>query len=339
MRFTAWIIAIALAALAVTIGAAAPARAGEPVASTSYTTDIYGLLTVKTMVNGEGPYNFIIDTGATTSLIFQNLADRHQFQPSDRPPQVVFGLAAQGAFTAYDIGELRVGATGAAAGETAGETARGSVGLDNLASVILPDWAGDVKPQGILGLDFLTRYILVFNAVPGERAGRLDIYAPGDGPARSATRGWRRIKLTQQNFGIDVEHDLFTAAGLINDTYRMRFMIDLGASGSVINRAVFDGANRYRVTVRKSATRVENSITGVLERDPETALTVRAPHLRIGRNVWRRQVLTLFDAPIFAELGMQETPFGLFGADLVRERSFMLNLPGEEMRIARPQES
>lgn len=316
------VLAITAFLLSITASLGAAAAAGKPIASVPYVTDYYGWLTIKVRVNGEGPYDFIIDTGATNSLVFQNLADIHAFPPSGNPPQTVFGLASQGAFPTFDIGDLQVG-----------EAPIGGARLSELTSVVLPDWTVEKKPQGILGLDFLTRYIFVFNAAPNQNAGRLDIYDPQDGPNMRDMRGWKTIRLEQRNFGIDVDHDLYTAQGLLNSRFKVRFMVDLGASGTVVNWATITNEEGFRINLAATANRLRNRITGALDQDPTVARAVRVSRLKVGRQVWRRRVLTLHDAPIFEELGMKNTPFGLFGADLVRDRSFMLNLPGEEIRI------
>lgn len=320
MRTKPGIMIFAFTALFVFFSAPTPSLAAKPIASLPYFTDYYGWLTVKVQINGEGPYDFIIDTGATNSLVFQNLADIHDFQPSGNPPQTVLGLTTQGAFPTYVIGEM----------------ALGEARLENLSSVILPDWSVEQKPQGIIGLDFLTRYILVFNADGAGASGRLDIYDPQAGPNPADMRGWKRIRLEQRDFGVDVEHDLFTAVGRVNvNPKRIRFMIDLGASGTVINWASVreEAGGGLRLNQALPSRLRRSRITGALDQDASRAQAVIVSKLRIGRQNWRRQVVTLHDAPIFTELGMQDTPFGLFGADLVRDRSFMLNLPGNEIRL------
>lgn len=289
-----------------------PARADTPVTSLPYTIDYYGWLTVKVTVNGQGPYDFIIDTGATNSLVFQNLAEIHNFPMSAEPPHVVLGLAAQGAFAVYDIGELRVG----------------DAHLNDLASVILPDWTVQRKPQGILGLDFLSKYTLVFNA----DVGRLDLYDPEAGPQKKVTKSWRKIPLKQQHFGIDVEHDLYTVEGRINNNRRVQFMLDLGASGTVVNRAAIN-TDGVIININPSTSRLRNRITGALDQRFTEARAVRVNRLRVGRSLWRRHIITIHDAPIFTELGVGDKPFGLFGSDLVRDRSFMLDFVNGEMHV------
>lgn len=289
-----------------------PVRASAPVTSLPYTIDYNGWLTVKVTVNGQGPYDFIIDTGATNSLVFQNLADIQKFALSEEPPHTVLGLAAQGAFPTYDIGELRAG----------------EAKLNELVSVILPDWTVERKPQGILGLDFLSQYTLVFNV----NSGQLDLYDPEAGPKKETMRRWKRIPLKQQNFGIDVDHDLYTVEGRLNNYTKVQFMLDLGASGTVVNRAAVSVKN-VSIDVHVSSTRLRNRITGALDQRLKQASAVRVNRLRVGRALWRRPIITIHDAPIFTELGVADKAFGLFGSDLVRDRSFMLDFLNGEMRV------
>jgi predicted aspartyl protease len=65
--------------------AAPPAPAPAQPAGTSPETDRLGLvlpsLTVPVMINGQGPFQFAIDSGSTTTLVSDELADRLQLPP------------------------------------------------------------------------------------------------------------------------------------------------------------------------------------------------------------------------------------------------------------------
>lgn len=301
--------ALAALAFALLMNAAA---AAEPVASLPYAVDYNGWLTVKVRVNGEGPYDFIIDTGATQSLIFRNLADLHAYEPTGASPQTVLGMSAQGAFPPHYVGDL----------------ALGEAALEDLATVILPDWDVEEKPQGIIGLDFLTRYIAIFDA----SAGRLDLYDPAAPPPDDRTRRWKRTRLKPDNFGLDID-DLYTINGRVNNR-RVRFLVDLGASGTVLNRSAvaFLTGNDTRISIRPSGGAATGRITDALEQT-EIARSVYVDRIRVGGVYWYRRQLAIHDAAIFEELNVHTKPFGLFGADLIRDRSFKLDFPNGEMRI------
>ncbi len=292
---------------------ASPLRAAEPVTTVPYRIDYTGWLTVEVMVNGQGPYDFIIDTGATQSIAFQNLADQQDFIETGGELQTVLGLAAQGLFPPHLVGEITVGETG----------------IDGLITVILPDWQVEEKPAGILGLDFLRKYICVFDAEKGE----LRLYDHADPPTEDVKK-WRYAALKADNFGLETNY-LYTLEAKINSR-RVTFLLDLGASGTVINRNAVGSVIRtgFRVSIRPAGGDARDRITDALERS-EAATTMIADRFQVGRNYWYRQKLLIHNAPIFKELGVNTKPFGLLGADLLRDRSFMLNFQGGELRIGK----
>ena len=289
------------------------ASAAEPVTSLPYRVDYNGWLTVEVMVNGEGPHDFIIDSGATQSIVFQNLADQQDFLPTGGELQTVLGLAAQGAFPPHLVGEISVG----------------SVGIAGLITVILPDWQVEEKPAGILGLDFLRKYICVFDAENME----LRLYDHADPPTEE-TKKWKYAELKADNFGLELNY-LYTLQAKVNSR-RVRFMLDLGASGTVINRRAVGSIVKtgFRVSIRPTGGDARDRITDALEKS-EAATTMVVDRFQVGRNYWYRQKLLIHNAPIFRELGVHTEPFGLFGADLLRDRSFMLDFEGEEIRIGK----
>ncbi len=290
----------------------APARANEPVATIPYRVDYNGWLTVPVMVNGLGPYDFIIDTGATQSLVFQNLADLQYFMPTGGAPQTVLGLASQGAFPPHLVGEIIVG----------------EAALGGLITVILPDWQVEHRPQGIIGLDFLRKYICIFDVEAGE----LRLYDHAAPPPKDMVRKWKHARLTADNFGLESNY-LYTVEGRVNSR-RVNFLLDLGASGTVINRSAVAAVIKTGIVVRirPSGGDARERITDALERS-EAAQSMVVNRFQVGRNYWYRRVLLIHNAPIFAELGVSGEPFGLFGADLLRDRSFMIDFVGGELRI------
>ncbi len=287
------------------------AAATEPITSIPYRIDYNGWFTIKVAVNGRGPYDFIVDTGATQSLVFQNLADEQGMQPTGGPDQTVLGLAAAGAFPPHHIGDLQVG----------------NVLLDDLVSVVLPNWNVENRPHGIIGLDFLRRYIVVFDA----DASMLHFYPPGEPP--TTVRRWRRTQLKGDNFGLDTD-ELFTLNGRINNK-RVRLLVDLGASGTIVNRAAVSSIVRstgVALRVRPPSGMERTRITDALQRI-ESAKAIEVHRIQVGRHYWYNRILGVQDAEIFNELNVQYRPFGLFGADLVRGMSFALDFQGERIYI------
>lgn len=307
MRFIILMLFLALAP------ALAPARAAEPVSTVNYRLDYGGWYTVPVMVNGRGPYDFIIDTGASQSIVFGNLHKLQNFAPTGGPPQRVLGLAASGRFPTYHVGEIALG------------TAK----LDRVVTVVLDEWkVGDEAPYGVLGLDFLAKYFVIVDRARGE----VRLYDSNQ-PLELDASGWRWTTLKKRDFAI-ADVDLYTVDGYLNSRL-VRFMIDLGATGTIINRkakAKIAQAGGFTIVSNprngETGSRVKGALNERAEQQP-----IRIERLRLGRVNWYREIFFVHDAPVFDELGVQQQAFGLLGADLFHERSFALDFKGERLWI------
>lgn len=284
--------------------------AGEPLAQAKYRTDFGSWITVSAMVDGEGPFDFIIDTGTTHTLIFQNLADRLGVVASGASDRRVFSIGAEGNYQTFNIGNVAIG----------------KARLDDVVSVVLPDWpVGDLLPAGILGLDFLERFVVVVDS--GSR--EVLFYEHDNAPDFPS---WNKVKLKPTKF-ISDNVKLYTLTGFIGRR-TIEFMFDLGASGTVINdpalgKLVQRGKARGfldpvdRITVR---------VVGALD-DMQKTRALRIDEFRAGEMVWRDPVIAVYNATMFTSLDRERTPFGLFGSDLLRGRSFMMDFDRGELLI------
>ncbi|MEM9704559.1 MAG: pepsin/retropepsin-like aspartic protease family protein [Pseudomonadota bacterium] len=279
----------------------------------AYRVDYNGWLTVKASVNGAGPYDFIVDTGATLTVVFKNLADAQALTPSDTPPRRVLGLSSAEKLPAVNIGEV----------SAAGQALPAHVG------VVLPDWTPPRKtPQGILGLDFLENYTVIFD---GEEQKML-LFDPTD-PPRDRWRGWRRIKLTPENFGFTTSGALYTVNGRVGRV-PINFVVDIGAAGTIINRNAFLRINQgpFIQFIEPSRLRstIQNRVTDVFE-EKDRVFAAVLPWITFGRHRWRQPRVLVYDAPVFEELKVNERPSGLLGADFLKDRSFAFDFKNERL--------
>ncbi|MBI1365074.1 MAG: hypothetical protein GC153_03860 [Alphaproteobacteria bacterium] len=301
-----------LALLFLAMTAVAPASAAPqptPIVSVPYRLDYTGWFTIPVAVNGQGPYDFIIDTGATKTLVFQNLAGQQTFPPSDGPPQFVLGLGSTGTYPTFIIGEVAVG----------------PAKLPALNSVILPDWEGGASPAGVLGLDFLSQYIVVFEA----DSKRVIFYPVGSSPKE--IRHWGVVRLKKNDFGLGAG-DLYTLDAKL-DYRKVPFLVDLGASGTIINRAAYGSVTSGRFTITTGPSGRSARITDAMKKTKDADL-VRIDRFELARKViFYHRILAVHDAKIFQELGQAGRPFGLLGDDMLRERSFAFDIARGELRI------
>ncbi len=286
------------------------ARATEPIAEFPYRIDYEGWVTVGVMVNGKGPYDFLLDSGATITATFQNLADEHAFTPADRAPIRILGLSGSEILPAVFIGDVSI----------SGQR------LEKHVGVVLPDWRDSRRtPGGVLGLDFLTRYTVFFDA--DKRMIRL--YNRRD-QIKDLPRGWSKTRMRAEGFG-DGAGTLYRINVNVQRR-RIPCIIDLGASGTLINnralRRLLGGVviNGSRATGFSTGSR----LTDIFDR-VGVAKRVRIATIKIAKARWSKRVLIVFDAPIFEELGIHEKPYCLVGADLMTERSFIFDFAREQL--------
>lgn len=105
---------------------------------------------VPVRINGEGPFNFVLDTGATLTCVDQELAKRLNLPA--RPGQIGMGagINSRGQLQLVGISSLEVGT---AKGQ---DLAAGALDLGNLRSIGL-----DV--DGLIGLNFLKSYLVTLD--------------------------------------------------------------------------------------------------------------------------------------------------------------------------------
>lgn len=302
-----------LAALIFWLAAAAPLRAAEPVASIPYRVDFGGWFTVAVMVNGQGPYDFVLDTGSTLTLAFRNLANIQAFEPTGGPPLRVLGILSKEELEPYALGDIALG---------------GAV-LEDHVGIILGDWAPPRRtPRGIIGLDFLREYAVHFNS-----ATRTMTLYPHGGIPKSELKGLIKVKLTPDDFGA-TSGALFKAEGLVNRK-PVKFIIDLGSASTLINyiagEAIF---STVQTTNIGQGFTTGSHLKDVFD-DRTHARTALLNRIQLGRAIWRNHGAWIYNAPVFDDLGVQGLAYGLAGVDLFADRDFALDFGENALYVSR----
>jgi predicted aspartyl protease len=289
---------------------AGSAAAVEPVATLPYRIDYGGWFTVTGTIKGKGPFDFIIDTGSTKTLIFVNTVDKiGGVYATNGPPVSVVGLSATKKFPTFRIGDVAIG---------------GQV-MPDLVTVILQDWTVEGRaPQGVIGLDFLERYHVEFDG----QAKLMRLYAKEKRYTPPSAK-WRSSAMQRRSFTLD-EGAAYTVEMRLNSA-RVEFLIDLGATGSIVNERAASRGRNLGVAINASETRSTRIVDAVDARS--RARPVFFNRISIGKTVWHRAVLIVYDAPVIEELGMSERPFGLIGANLFEDRSFAFDFAEQRLFI------
>lgn len=266
-----------LAALAAA-GATATIEPGEPTASTDAEVlkmqrERFERMTVPVTIKGEGPFRFMIDTGAQATVLSIHLAD--QLELTERRTATLVGMASRRAVETAEIPEFGIGrrtltimtAPLVESGNIGG--ADGILGLDGL------------QGQRVL-LDFVKQRMLV-----------------ADADELGGNRGYEIIVRAQRSLG-----QLIIADALVNDV-KTAVIIDTGAQASVGNMALLE-------RLRRSRAFGENTMTDINGQDLTGQVRI-CESLSIGEMNLTDIPILFVDTPPFDALGFADRPALILG--------------------------
>ncbi len=294
-------------------GLAQLAQAAQPIAVVPYRTDYDGALTVSVTINGRGPYDFIVDTGATLTLAFENLAAIEKFEPTGRGPRRVLGITGSDWLDTFKFGNLNIG----------------PASLPDHVGVIVPDWGGSRKtPAGIIGIDFLRRYAIAFDV----REKTMSLYPHGQLP-KDLVSGWTAVPVRAQTYAA-ASGALYTAKGAINRS-QTTFIIDLGSVTTLINYRAAEAIYASTISTSLSEGLTTGSRLKDLFDDRTTLRTARLNRIQLGRRSWKSTPVWIYNAPIFDEIGVQHLSVGLLGLDVLTAQDLALDFGENRLYIAK----
>ena len=238
-------------------------------------------MSVEVMVNGSGPFRFIVDSGATRTVVSRRLA-------------ILLGLPSAGTVTLHSVG---------------GESQVDTVKIDSLALSGLPAQPivapvleeEDLGAAGILGIDALANRMVVIDLV----ANRMTVEAAGR-PHSSASRSDEIIVVARRRFGQLVLADA-DAAG-----QKIYAVVDTGSSVTLGNLVLRDKLVRRKRVQARTIDIVDvagHTIQGHYGRIGD---------IRLGSTHIQETVIAFSDAHAFARFGLGDKPAMLLGMDILR---------------------
>ncbi|MDH3613295.1 MAG: retroviral-like aspartic protease family protein [Gammaproteobacteria bacterium] len=288
---------LGLAAVFVLWGCAAVIDQDSALAVAPYDINDNGLIIVEVRVNGQGPFEFALDTAASISVVFDKLRNDLALEPVQGEAVTIHGAVATGQFPLLNIDHLSVGREVWAAPRIAsipGETLV-SRGID-----------------GILGVDFLRRYAVGFSV--RDRVVRL--YPPDLISGRSF-RDWTSIQLQPEPVGKSGAALYFFEIEIAGQ--RIPAIFDLGAGPNMIN---WPAANSLGLDPVDS--RGDDQFSGAIE-TTDVVARFRIDEVTTGRIRWRNEVFSIAELEIFTKLLRGDGPCAILGAGLFTQRDFIID--------------
>lgn len=296
---------IPLAAALILSGCATTLDLDGALTMVPYRIERDGRIVVDAAVNGAGPFEFIVDTAATITAVFDDLSQQLSLKTIPEQAVRIRGAVASGEFPLLDIDDLSIG----------------TEVWDTPRIVLLSsDSAAPGEIGGVLGVDFLGRYAVFFSA--NDRVIRL--YSP-EIVVDQNYRGWTSIPLTAQS--ISTDGPAVYVIDIEIDGYQLPAVFDLGAGVNMIN---WKGARS--LGIKRPRLRDEQMIIGAVDSTTFLArLDARAVTTAGIR--WRNEKFAIADLEIFETLMIADRPIAIVGAALFTQRDFIIDFQRERLLV------
>lgn len=245
---------------------------------------------VKVVVNGQGPFLFLVDSATSHTVFTPALSERLGIAPVSGAPVDVITAAGSARSHFYLVAE----------------TATAGVIVEGVRAVVLP-LPDELGVMGALGADFLSNFVVDMNffaqtiTLYPEFA---DVHPPG----------FRRIKGTVNSHG-------FIVVPSIVERIPTSAVFDSGAAFTVGNHQLALSANRYGVPMVRV---VESTITDAI-RQRQFAAAYTFAKIGVGPAAWWNARVLIADMRVFGQVGLERKPAIFIGMDLMSGRRIILD--------------
>ncbi|WP_417595526.1 retroviral-like aspartic protease family protein [Parasphingorhabdus sp.] len=288
---SAFLTSITPAFLASALSMAYPIPFGQPVAPGSITNpageivdidqDRAKRMTVPVSIEGNGPFSFVIDTGAERTVISRRIADRLALDGEE--PAQLMSIAGTSMVDMVYVPRLTLG----------------QKSYDGLISPVLA--AHHIGADGILGLDGLQDQRILFDFVANQ------IIIEDAEKARNRPKSREIVVTAKRRSGQLIFTDA-TISGI-----KVNVIIDSGAQVSIGNMAL------QKRLLRRSKQLDDDSLLIAVTGETVGVDFAKVREFRIGRARFASLLVAFADAPPFERFGLADKPTLLLGMDVLRK--------------------
>lgn len=272
-----------------------PEQAAPPPADPLKYLDTAERLKVKAYVNGQGPFDFLVDTGATSSVIASEIADQ-------------LGLVLGAANKLHSIAGVESVATTRVATLSVGKRSRANMVVSVLPRSLL-------RVDGILGVEWLGRASVLLDFSRRKMTVGEGLPIPDDQTIAVPSRMTRS--------GLMLIDAYMPARQLIA-------FIDTGSTTTVGNLSLLEAARRAKAITAELANTELRSVTGQVMPAQSTTLS----RLTLGKLTLRNVPLLISDVHTFDYWGFRDEPSIVIGIDILRRfQSVAIDFRRDEVRF------
>jgi len=269
--------------------------------------DANGHIRVPVTVAGEGPYDFILDTAASSTAVMRPLVEELGWQPLEGEGATVNGTAGAAQIDLFQPVQLGVGSA------------------VNFTPEILPSLNAleitGAPFYGILGSDFFEMFAVEIDA-PGQSL-RL---TEGSSAALIGDGGFASTEMYEIVDGI-------WALDVMVGDQQITALLDTGARGSVMNRAA---AEALGIDLPPSAESNGEEITGAAGHAVR-GIGLQVDRISAGDRVWENEQVLVSDLHVFDVLGIADQPAMIFASDLLFQGRLVIDYGRGRIFLGQPE--
>jgi hypothetical protein len=304
-RGTMTILALAFAALAILApaflaqGTVAAADAGD----LPYRIGGDGRVSTDVLVNGEGPFSFLLDTASSRTMLFDHLRQQLKLEPSAPGRLKVYAMNNIGTALPVEPRELRLA----------------DQRITGLTLGVLPDDArppeGEIAADGILGMDALASRFLVMD----HETLRLTLLNPADA-VTDTYRKWPSAELIPYQ-GKDMDLTLWWLRAQFGPQ-DVTALLDMGSGITMINWIAAENLGIHRASFNKAS--VSQALRDALG-TMEPVITVKGLTITLADRTFRAQTVIVANAAVFRYFGLETKSAAIIGPALLRTNSLAID--------------
>ena len=297
-----------LSVLVCFIAICGPALSAQPIVDQPYSvTPDYRLVTSVT-INGKGPFKMVLDTGCSRTTLLRHTARALGIDPASADIINVYSIAAESSSPPFMLQELKFS----------------GMSIPNLAAVVIDDpadYSGPI-PDGIIGIDILERYAIVFDA----SRNRLKLFRPADGLPEPYSH-WRHTPMTPK--ALRGANANFWFIDALYNGVPAKTLFDLGMGTSLVTWTLAEKILPRAKMPRKEDERVRDALGKGLPAFRIEAITIGA-----AGHFWLNANVLVADAPVFKRLDVAGQSIGVIGAGILSQNSFAIDFENRRLYIA-----
>lgn len=259
-------------------------------------------------INGAGPFDLIVDTASSRTVLFDHVRTRLNLPADPEKTMTIYGMVGEQSAAVLKLDSLRIG----------DETIRGL----EVADLPNPKREDD-EADGILGLDILERYDLLFD----RNAHIFHLYSRRTGLPHAVT-GWNQVRLQHQK--LPTTACAFWFFGTLLNHSASATLLDLGAGITVVNWRMAEKMGFHQADF--PLTQASEELRDVVGRS-EPVILITELFIKIGQADWSNKTALVANTKIFGLLGLDEIPSAILGAGLLKDSSFAIDFKNEILYI------